>query len=193
VKRYIVGKNTPRVQPDPSGLTAEQRELKKEMHSNSLRALDWKRANYSKSKRKSASDRKKRKKARKQQLEKYSKQLEDNLPKSEAWFRNLYLKEEIHRNHANPFFKDKFNVAINNKYIPDVSNRGYRYIIEVDGSWHDQPDVILRDIKKDYYFKKRGYLVLRVKDNDTESYKTAIEQLRAWIIEMDKTIRWNTE
>lgn len=192
MKRYIVDKNTSRVQPDPSGLTAEQRELKKEMHSNSLRALDWKRANYSKSKRKVASDRNKRKKARKQQLEKYSKQLEDNLPKSEAWFRELYLKEVFERKHTNPFFKDRFNVAINNRYIPDVSNRGYRYIIEIDGSWHDRADVIMQDIKKDHYFKKRGYLVIRIKDKDLESYKAGMEQLRAHIIEMEKTISWKT-
>jgi very-short-patch-repair endonuclease len=145
-----------------------------------------KRVKYIASKRKRANSRKRINKSREMLLENRSKRLETSLPRSEVWFRNLYLSEAFNRTFKEDHFKDQFNRPFNSRYIPDVSNRGYRYIIEVDGSWHDQADVKLHDKKKDYYFKKRGYVVIRIKAYDLESYKLGMEQIKLRIEEINK-------
>lgn len=115
-----------------------------------------------------------------------SKKLESSLPKSEIWFRAKYEKEDINRQFKEKLFKDHYNDPVNRTYIPDVHNRGYKYIIEVDGSFHDRADQQLKDIKKDYYFRKRGYLVLRVKAYDEDSYNECIQKLKEHISYMNQ-------
>lgn len=56
---------------------------------------------------------------------------------------------------------DKINYVLG-CYIPDVHNPKYRYVIEVDGSYHELPKQKVKDIKKDLYFNKLGYKVIRV-------------------------------
>lgn len=188
MKKYIHTHKLNSGWPDPSGPSAlATQRLKEEMHRNSLDALALKKSKYSKLKKNRSKERNKRKKARVQRLEGFSKQLENNLPKSEVWFRDLYIKEVFDKRHNNPFFCDKFNESINNKYIPDVSNRGYRYIIEIDGSWHDQLEAQRYDDKRDYYFKKRGYEIIRIKAYDLASYTLGMDRLRAHLIKMDAT------
>lgn len=111
--------------------------------------------------------------------------LESELPASEKWFRELYLKEDIHRTFSEDYFKDKFNKPFNNRYIPDVCNLGYKYIIEIDGAIHNNPEVIIKDKKRDYYFEKRGFLVIRIKYGDNQGYKNAIELIKQRIKEFD--------
>jgi very-short-patch-repair endonuclease len=118
-------------------------------------------------------------------IENFAKILEADLPKSEQWFRSLYIKEEFKRTFSEDLFKDKFNKPFNSKYIPDVTNIGYKYIIEIDGSIHNTPDQIFKDKIKDYYFTKRGYLVIRVKHYDLLGYNKCIELIKARIIEID--------
>ena len=125
------------------------------------------------------------KRERNTHIEHCAESLEANLPRSERWFRGLYLKEDIRRTFSEDLFKDQFNRPFNSKYIPDVCNTGYKYIIEVDGSYHDRPDQRLKDIKRDYYFEKRGYLVIRVKHNDFASYADCVSKVRARVFEVD--------
>lgn len=123
----------------------------------------------------------------------YSIALETNLPKSEIWFRELYSKENIVRKHLKHHFVDCFNRPFNRKYIPDVSNQGYRYIIEIDGSIHDLPEVKYNDSIKDYYYSKRGYCVIRIKAFDEQSYKDGIEKLKAQIAYIEtEVVKWKT-
>ena len=118
-------------------------------------------------------------------IERKAASLEGNLPTSEKWFRELYLKEDIKRTFSEDLFKDEFNRPFNSKYIPDVCNRGYKYIIEIDGSIHSRPDIILKDKIKDYYFTKRGYIVIRVKYGNMDDYKKCIELVKARIAEIE--------
>ena len=118
-------------------------------------------------------------------IEYYAKQLEEDLPASERWFRDMYLKEEIVRTFSEDLFKDRFNKSFNKIYIPDVCNIGYKYIIEVDGSIHNTPEQKYKDLKKDYYFEKRGYLVIRVKYGDNAGYSTCVSKVKARVLEID--------
>jgi len=131
---------------------------------------------------------KKQRKERRDRLKGYSIALETNLPKSEQWFRLLYEAETIERKFKIKYYKDQYNEPINRKYIPDVHNRGYRYIIEIDGSWHDRPEMQYRDSLKDYYFKKRGYCVIRIKAFNEQSYKDGITKLKEHILHMETNV-----
>lgn len=126
-------------------------------------------------------NKKQKQNARRQRLERFSNDLEDSLPKSEKWFREKYLKESLNRIFKEDSFTDKFNKPYNDKYIPDIHNAGYRYVIEVDGSWHDRIDAKIKDFKKNHYFDKRGFLLIRVIAYDDKSYEDCITKLKEHI------------
>jgi len=96
--------------------------------------------------------------------------LKDNVPKSEQWFRGLY---------HNHFYTatDKYDTRFNNKYLPDIVNTYYKYVIEVDGSIHTLARVQKRDKLKDEYYTRFGYQVIRVIANDILSYVECIRRL----------------
>lgn len=103
---------------------------------------------------------KKRKRKKKEsKIEAFAKELEANLPKSEQWFRTLYT----------PLKWDEYN-SPQGPFIADVINRRLMYIIEIDGSIHDLPEVKQKDMKKDEYFYLRGFKVFRIKAYSKESY-----------------------
>lgn len=136
--------------------------------------------------RKAQKEKRKLPKARRKNLiEYYAISLENNLPKSEQWFREMYLKEDIKRMFSEDNFKDQFNKSFNNRFIPDICNVGYKYIIEVDGSIHNTPEQKYKDMKKDYYFETRGYLVIRVKYGDNAGYRSCVEKVKARVAEID--------
>lgn len=54
-------------------------------------------------------------------------------------------------------------------YIVDFYCHDKRLIIELDGSQHDEADNRKRDKKRDDYFKNKGYIVLRVWNNDLDN------------------------
>ena|ERR1019366_2436877 len=87
----------------------------------------------------------------------FAKTLNENLPRSEKWFQSLWP------------FKDQFNEVFG-CFIPDVLNRKYKYIIEIDGTIHQIKAVKKRDRKKDLYYRKFGYTVFRVIAYDINSY-----------------------
>jgi len=119
-------------------------------------------------------------------LSMFGERLEANLPASERWFRELYFKEDIKRTFSEDHFKDQYNVPFNSTFIPDVTNRGYKYIIEIDGGYHNTPEQQFKDAKRDHYFIKREYLVIRIKDRDMESYTAGIELIKARVKEIDE-------
>ena len=88
-------------------------------------------------------------------LKAYGKQLEANLPKSEQRFRKFYNKHT----------EDQYNSPLG-CFIPDVHNNRFKYVIEIDGSIHTTPDQIVKDLKKNDYYLRHGYYVIRIVDHD---------------------------
>jgi len=112
---------------------------------------------------------KKRNRATKRsQLKNFAKELNNNLPKSEVWFQTIYK----HFKHVH----DQFNVPMCG-YIPDVINKQYKYIIEIDGSIHDLPEVQEKDRKKEKLYQRLGYTVFRVKAYDNASLKECLDSV----------------
>jgi very-short-patch-repair endonuclease len=112
----------------------------------------------------------------KSRIQKRADKLNKYLPKSEQWFQAKWNNDIVQHKYTK--FKDEFNSPIS-KYIPDVINRGFKYIIEVDGSIHDKPEQILRDQVKDTYYKMKGFKVFRVKAYDETSYAVALEGIKS--------------
>lgn len=117
---------------------------------------------------------KKEKKLKKQDrydsLKKFAQNLNINEPRSELWFKSLYQKHYA-------LTTDLYNKPFRKRYIPDVINFKFRYIIEIDGSIHNTPEQIKKDIIKDYFYKKHNFKVFRVKAYDNESYIKLIKEL----------------
>lgn len=100
----------------------------------------------------------------------FANEIEKNLPKSESWFRSLYEKH----------FKidsDLYNRPFCLKYIPDVLNERYRYIIEIDGSIHETEMQSYKDRVKDKFYKHRGYKVFRILYGNEIQYINLINSL----------------
>lgn len=99
----------------------------------------------------------------------YAKKLNENLPKSELWFDELFKSHP----HYSLFLKNQ----IVNKYIVDLLCIEKKIVIEIDGSYHDREDQIAKDFIKDLKLKKKGYIVIRVKAYDMTSFASAIAAL----------------
>lgn len=96
------------------------------------------------------------------------KMLNANPWPSEVWFWDIYAPYKDFDDQRNAIFAGK---------IPDLLNKKYKYIVEVDGSIHDKEDVKAKDLKKEQLYKRCGYHVFRVKHNDTESFQKALNQI----------------
>lgn len=105
----------------------------------------------------------------KQKKSAFAKELRKKIIPSEQWFMELYKPYRL--------TYDEFNVLFGG-YIPDVINKQYKYIIEVDGSIHNLKRIQLKDKRKDNRFISLGYKVFRIKAYDMESFFTAIKQLQ---------------
>lgn len=124
---------------------------------------------------------KKVKKRKPSRMERYAKALEKNLPRSEVWFRQQYAKDK----------HDKFNYPYG-KYIPDVINCYYKYIIEVDGSIHDIKEQQFIDAQKDTYYLSRLYKVFRIKAYDMQSFNDAMKAIDTFkASQVSKVIKWD--
>lgn len=99
-------------------------------------------------------------------------ELEEELPKSEQWFRFKFEAEEIYKN-----FEFKYNVPFK-MFIYDNLCRKYRVVIEIDGSIHDLPEQIEKDKNKDRFTKSYGYDMIRIKAFDEESFILAMSRLK---------------
>ena len=111
---------------------------------------------------------KKKKKAFKKKLSMYARQLNKNLPKSEVWFHNIWQEFRDQNDEYNSPF---------HFYIPDVINRTFRYVIEIDGSIHDLPEQIEKDKKKDKYYESMSYIVFRIDAYDEDSIESLMAEV----------------
>ena len=99
--------------------------------------------------------------AKRPTIRQFAKSLEINLPKSEVWFRELYKP-----------FKDKydeFNKPLHIR-IPDVMNRRYMYILEIDGSIHETTRQRIIDFKKNSFYERLGFKVFRIQAYNLEQF-----------------------
>lgn len=98
----------------------------------------------------------------------FGRKLNENLPKSEQWFQRLYKSfQDSH---------DQYNMTWAG-YIPDVINKKYKYIIEIDGSIHDREDIKAKDKLKEELYWKSGYAVIRIVAYDIESFKEGLTRI----------------
>lgn len=104
--------------------------------------------------------------------------LQQEPPKSEQWFHGLW--EYYGMKHPD----DQYN-AIKFGFIPDVLNEHYQYIIEVDGSIHERPDIIKRDKFKENIFNTNGYKVFRVMAYNHADFMDLLKQVKSYREDMD--------
>lgn len=102
-------------------------------------------------------------------VQKHAKELQLNPPKSDLWFQELWCD--------NKDLDDRYNEAFGH-YIPDCINHRYRYIIEIDGSFHMKPEQIQKDIKKNEYYMNRGYDWYRVQAYNEDSLNLTLEKIK---------------
>jgi very-short-patch-repair endonuclease len=131
-------------------------------HSNTFKALS-KASVYKKPKKKKSGIK------RNSRMLRYAKRLNENLPKSELWFDELFKSHNLY-----PLFLKN---QIIHKYIVDLLCTEKKIVIEIDGSYHDREDQIGKDFIKDMKLKKKGYTVIRVKAYDVASYNKCITDL----------------
>ena len=69
-----------------------------------------------------------------------------------------------------------------------------KVIIEIDGSIHELPEQILKDAKKDKFYKSSGYEVIRIKAYNDDSFWEGIKKLEQRIKDMQiPYIKYNTQ
>lgn len=102
-------------------------------------------------------------------LAEFALELNANLPASEVWFQALYKQHKDEH--------DLYNTPLG-RFIPDVSNVKFRYVIEVDGSMHNSARVKAKDEKKNAYYKHFGYNVIRVVAYSQQSFDNALNLLQ---------------
>lgn len=100
----------------------------------------------------------------------FAKNLRENLPKSEIWFWEEWDKAGM-RDCA-----DLSNEIVNG-FIPDVVNRRFNYIIEIDGDIHNRSKVKRRDFYKNKVFEKNGYNVFRVEAFNYDHFGILCDQI----------------
>jgi very-short-patch-repair endonuclease len=98
-------------------------------------------------------------------IQKFANNLNKRLPASEKWFWSEWNKLGMK-------FGDEVRNAPFMGTIPDVRSKKFKYIIEVDGDSHNDPDVRLKDVRKSNMWHRAGYKVFRIK-----AYK--IDELRS--------------
>lgn len=115
---------------------------------------------------------KSRRKDPRNRLEKFASVIESKSYSSDNWLKNYW-----------DYFKhpeDKFNTPYR-FYIPDLINTKFKYIVECDGSIHGTAEQIIKDKKRDDFFKRQGFFVFRVKYMDfaqLDVIKEAVYKLR---------------
>lgn len=90
---------------------------------------------------------------------------------SETWFWNKFLKEKI----------DHFRIERNAPfymYILDFVNWKYKYIIEIDGLYHEKEEQKEKDKIRDKFCNRHGYEVFRIKAYNEDDYKSVIEKVK---------------
>lgn len=107
----------------------------------------------------------------KMRLRAFCKKIKANEWESERWLYHQW----VHRGLKDK--TDRWNRIVG-KYIVDLINRKYGYIIEVDGSIHDRPEQKLKDQIKDKYLTTKGFKVFRIKAFDMQSLFKTISNIK---------------
>lgn len=97
-------------------------------------------------------------------LKKFQRSVSSTLPQSEVWFQSLYESHKLKLN------SDKYNAIFWNKYLPDVLNNTFKYVVEIDGSIHDLGQVKFRDKLKDRFYRSHKFQVFRIRHNNLSDY-----------------------
>lgn len=104
-----------------------------------------------------------------------AKSLQARTPWSEKWFFNE-LKKLNFPILPTQYKADTFGLGIQNPqyeyYIPDLLNNTFKFIIEVDDKTHNTKKSY--DIRRDKFFKDKGFTTFRVKYNDTNDLKSVM-------------------
>lgn len=105
------------------------------------------------------------------EMKEFSNQLNSNLPKAERWFWNLWIADKMcaKTDEANQPF---------GYYIPDLINKQWKYVIEIDEAHHVDPTQQAKDQKRDNWFLRKGYFVFRVPAYDVEAYQRVVVAVR---------------
>ena len=109
---------------------------------------------------------------RSRRLSYLAKEIESMNYKSDIWLKTQM--KDICDEH------DDFN-SPEGKYIPDLINRKFKYVVECDGSIHDLDEIKSKDLKKDTYFILRGFKVFRIRYpnySQLKSVKTEILKIK---------------
>lgn len=83
--------------------------------------------------------------------------------KAEEWFKAKWKAYQI------PTFEDRYNEQLG-YYIPDVINKTFKYVIEIDEAYHNTIIQSKKDKKKDDFYTKMSYIVIRVKEYNEEDF-----------------------
>ena len=59
-------------------------------------------------------------------------------------------------------------------YTVDFYLKAKNLIIEIDGSVHDTPDMVEKDLTRDMYLQGRGFKVLRILNHRVDEYPTRL-------------------
>jgi very-short-patch-repair endonuclease len=74
--------------------------------------------------------------------------------------------------------KDRFNYPINEKYIADVVNYKFMYVIEIDERYHEQPDRKRLDEIRDAALKCLGFNVFRIRAYNLQDFNSVVDSIR---------------
>lgn len=102
-------------------------------------------------------------------LSEKARNLNENPPKSEVWFWSLYEDYASEKDERNSPFLGK---------IPDILNKKFKYILEIDGSFHESEEQKQKDRLKDKLFSQNGYVVIRVEAFNLESFNQALRKVK---------------
>jgi very-short-patch-repair endonuclease len=101
-----------------------------------------------------------------------AKELNYDLPKSEVWFFEKFKHSFLYRT-----MKWEANLPVFDCYIVDWFCGRYRFVIEVDGTFHNKKETIEKDKIRDKRLKAGGLTVFRVKAYDEQGYREFIHRL----------------
>lgn len=121
-----------------------------------------------------------KKKQKRLPIEQLARKLRKRQPKSELWFWKRYSELIIQENVT--LYRDLSNEPFHGM-IPDVLNRGWKYVIEIDGSIHFSPYQRFKDNQKDAKYRSLGYKVFRIPHGNNEM----LDRVLSEIIEIRKT------
>lgn len=88
-------------------------------------------------------------------LREHADRLKSEMPASEVWFWEQYRNSKLDLESDIP--NEPFC-----GFIPDVLNRQFKYVIEVQHALHSKPEQIKRDLEKKRAYQKAGFAVFYV-------------------------------